>query len=84
MWGSAAFFDCLSLDLKKEFPGQTGFSVTNIKYAKRWYEFYNQENIIRHQAGDEFPQRPIEEILHQLGEEFEMPVDFGRVPWKLA
>ena len=39
-WGSA-FFDCLSLDLKAEFPGQTGFSVTNLKYAKRWYEFYN-------------------------------------------
>lgn len=64
-WGSA-FFDCLSLDLKTEFPGQMGFSVTNIKYAKRWYEFYNQDNIIRHQVGDEL----------------EMPVDFGRVPWK--
>ncbi len=64
-WGSA-FFDCLSLDLKTAFPGQTGFSVTNIKYAKRWYEFYNQEDVIRHQAGDEF----------------EMPIDFGMVPWK--
>lgn len=63
-WGSA-FFDCLSLDLKAEFPGQTGFSVTNIKYAKRWYEFYNQQHIIR--------QRPVDE--------FEMPVDFGLVPW---
>lgn len=64
-WGSA-FFDCLSLDLKTAFPGQTGFSVTNIKYAKRWYEFYNQSDIIRHQGGDEF----------------EMPIDFGMVPWK--
>lgn len=64
-WGSA-FFDCLSLDLKTAFPGQSGFSVTNIKYAKRWYEFYNQDNIIRHQVGDEF----------------EMPSDFGYVPWK--
>lgn len=36
----SAFFDCLSLDLKAEFPNQTGFSATNIKYAKRWYEFY--------------------------------------------
>ncbi len=64
-WGSA-FFDCLSLDLKTEFPGQTGFSVTNIKYTKRWYEFYNQGNINRHQVGDDL----------------EMPLDFGRVPWK--
>lgn len=62
----SAFFDCLSLDLKTEFPCQTGFSVTNIKYSKRWYEFYNQDDIIRHQVGDEF----------------EMPIDFGIVPWK--
>ncbi len=72
-WGSA-FFDCLSLDLKTEFPNQTGFSVTNIKYAKRWYEFYNQ--------GDGVRQRVVDEIRHQLGDEFEMPIDFGRVPWK--
>lgn len=64
-WGTA-FFDCLSLDLKTAFPGQQGFSVTNIKYAKRWYEFYSQQDIIRHQVGDE------------LG----MPADFGLVPWK--
>lgn len=51
-WGTA-FFDCLSLDLKAEFPGQTGFSVTNIKYAKRWYEFYSQDNTNRYQAGDD-------------------------------
>ena len=31
-WGTA-FFDCLSLDLKTAFPGQTGFSVTNIRKA---------------------------------------------------
>lgn len=55
-WGSA-FFDCLSLDLKTAFPGQSGFSVTNIKYAKRWYEFYNQNNAIRQRVVDEFDQR---------------------------
>lgn len=36
------------------FPGQTGFSVTNIKYAKRWYKFYNQNDIIRQRLVDEF------------------------------
>lgn len=64
-WGTS-FFDCLSLDLKAEFPNQTGFSTTNIKYAKRWYEFYNQDDVIRHQAGDEF----------------DMPIEFGQIPWK--
>ncbi len=72
-WGSA-FFDCLSLDLKAEFPEHTGFSVTNLKYIKRWYEFYNQEDINR--------QQPIDGMRHQLGDALEMPVDFGMVPWK--
>lgn len=63
-WGSA-FFDCLSLDLKTEFPNNSGFSSTNIKYAKRWYEFYNQDDKIR----------------QQLVDEFEMPTEFGLVPW---
>lgn len=63
-WGSA-FFDCLSLDLKAAFPGQSGFSVTNIKYTKRWYEFYNQDDTIR----------------QQLVDESGMPSDFGMIPW---
>lgn len=61
----SAFFDCLSLDLKAEFPNQTGFSSTNIKYAKRWYEFYNQDNVNRQQLVDD---------LH-------MPIEFGQIPW---
>ena len=32
-WGSG-FYNQLSLDLKEMFPGQTGFSVTNLKYMK--------------------------------------------------
>ena len=40
-WGSG-FFNQLSLDLKDMFPNQTGFSATNLKYMKRWYEFYSQ------------------------------------------
>ena len=61
----SAFFDCLSLDLKAEFPGQAGFSSANIRYAKRWYEFYNQNNTNL--------QRPVEDL--------KMPADFGLVPW---
>lgn len=64
-WGSA-FFDSLSLDLKEEFPGQSGLSAANLRYSKRWYEFYSQSDI----------------ILHQVGEEFEMPIEFGKVPWR--
>ncbi|WP_289759406.1 PDDEXK nuclease domain-containing protein [uncultured Duncaniella sp.] len=76
----SAFFDCLSLDLKAEFPGQTGFSATNIKYTKRWYEFYNQDNENRQRVVDDFktdhsPNR------QRLVDDSEMPTDFGLVPW---
>ena len=73
----SAFFDCLSLDLKAEFPNQTGFSSANIRYAKRWYEFYNQ--------GVENLQQLVEDFNHinrqQVGDDFGIPTDFGLIPW---
>ena len=71
-WGSA-FYDCLSLDLKTEFPGKTGFSATTIKTAVRWYRFYNQENRTNPQEADENRQ--------QLVADFQMPSEFGMIPW---
>ncbi len=64
-WGKGVL-DKLSLDLKDAFPQQNGFSVTNLKYMKRWYKFYTQTD----------------EIRHQLGDELEIPSDFSLVPWK--
>lgn len=71
-WGSA-FYDCLSLDLKTEFPGKTGFSATTIKTAVRWYRFYNQENKLDSQEVDENRQ--------QLVADFQMPSEFSMIPW---
>lgn len=51
-WGSG-FFNELSQDLKEAFPDMQGFSVTNLKYIKRFYLFYNESDTIRHQLGDE-------------------------------
>lgn len=45
------FFEKTSSELKTEFPDTQGFSVTNLKYMKRFYKFYEP---IRHQLGDEF------------------------------
>ena len=59
-WGSG-FFNQLSLDLRTAFPNETGFSVTNLKYMKRWYAFYNERVAIR--------QRVVDEIGHQAGDE---------------
>ena len=76
-WGSG-FFNQLSLDMKAMFPGDSGFSVTNLKYMKRWYAFYNDGAAIRHQAGDEFDVA----IRQQPGDELEMPDIFAVVPWR--
>lgn len=51
-WGSG-FFDRLSHDLKDEFPDMQGFSSRNLRYCKDFYSFYNQSDIILHQAGAE-------------------------------
>lgn len=88
-WGSG-FFNQLSLDLRSEFPNATGFSVTNLKYMKRWYAFYYEKvesrqwpvDEISHQAGDQLGdknrQRAVDEILH---EKLNMPEVFGHLPW---
>jgi predicted nuclease of restriction endonuclease-like (RecB) superfamily len=52
-WGSG-FYESLSKDLKTEFPDMKGFSITNLKYCKRFYELYNQSDTIRRQIVDEF------------------------------
>ena len=52
-WGTG-FFDQLSLDMRTTFPDETGFSVTNLKYMKRWYAFYSEKVAICPQVGDEF------------------------------
>jgi len=73
-WGSG-FFERLSRDLHNEFPHLKGFSVANLRFTKRFYLFYNQDNtplrqpiakvesLIRYQVGSE--------ILHQVGSELQ-------------
>ena len=47
----SSFFENLSKDLRHDFPNTQGFSVTNLKYMKRFYLFYKEN---RHQLGDDF------------------------------
>ena len=94
-WG-AGVVEQLSLDLKREFPNDNGFSTTNLWYMKKWYLFYNGEN------DSEKLQRLVAELqrienqnvkkLHQLGGEFaeqklqrvvgEFPMLLSFVPWR--
>lgn len=94
-WG-AGVVEQISLDLKKEFPEDEGFSARNLWYMKKWYVFYVQENesLFLHQVGAEMQsvvnQHSIkmhqigaeldEEKLHQTGGEFPLP--FALVPWR--
>src|SRR3712207_8827969 len=42
-WGSG-FYKKLSSDLQKEIPNVKGFSVTNLKYMRKFYEMYSPLN----------------------------------------
>ena len=57
------FFETLSRDLKAAIPDAKGFSVSNLKYIKRFYLMYLP---IRHQVGDEFEG----ENRQRLGDDF--------------
>ncbi len=43
-WGSSVVEE-LSIDLKKIFPNQKGFSRSNLFYMKKWFELYSSGNI---------------------------------------
>lgn len=56
-WGDG-FLKQLSTDLMAEFPEMKGFSLSNIKYIKQWYLFYNQDVAIS--------QQPVGQSVQQL------------------
>lgn len=90
-WG-AGVVEQVSLDLRREFPNEDGFSARNLRYMKQWYLFYTTEASKL--------QRPIAEIVLQNGIEVhsaklqrpvaefqeeshlgEFPLPFALVPW---
>lgn len=94
-WGSGVV-EQVSLDLKQEFPKETGFSTSNLWYMKRWYLFYGinagpqrlqmfvndlqSSNYQLNKKLDQVGQVFTEEKMHQLGAEFPLP--FALVPWR--
>ena len=88
-WGSG-FFNQLSHDMRNMFPHETGFSSANLRYMKRWYQFYYEQTVNRQQSADEIDfailQQPVEklgqtEFVQQLVEELGMPKILGLSPW---
>jgi hypothetical protein len=61
-WGSGVIVQ-LSQDLRFEFPGESGFSETNLRYMKRFYELYSNSSTKL------VLESPADEIQHQVGAE---------------
>lgn len=60
-WGSGAI-DALSNRLQVELPGLRGFSASNIKYMRIFFEAWTKWFEIRHLASDEFSVCPIRQM----------------------
>lgn len=94
-WG-AGVVEQISIDLKEEFPKETGFSTSNLWYMKKWYLFYTEniepeklQRAIRElQSSNNQIIKKLEQVdkvitiekLHQVGGEFPLP--FALVPWR--
>ena len=93
-WG-AGVVEQVSLDLKREFPKENGFSTRNLWYMKQWYLFYTEgDTLFLHQTGAELQmlENQHKAKLHQLGAEFrkeklhqlggDFPLPLALVPWR--
>ena len=88
-WGTGVLQQ-LSLDLKKMFPNETGFSYRNIRYMRQWYSFYFQQVANWQQPSAKIdllnwhePSAKLEEAnSQQIIGEIIFPDIFALVPWK--
>lgn len=74
----SGFFKQLSKDLMQEFPAMKGFSLSNLKYLKLFYLFYNQEVIKSQQVVGEFKSGE-NQNRQQLVNDFPQKLFF--IPW---
>ena len=61
----------LSRDLMTEFPDLKGFSVSNLKYMRRWYLFYTEPTAIGQQPVDQLPESEKPLFIEQI----------SKIPW---
>ena len=93
-WG-AGVVEQVSLDLRREFPKEDGFSARNLRYMKQWYQYYTNEaaklqrpvaEIMAVAGLDVNPQklqRPIAEFkkTNQSPADEAFPLPFALIPW---
>ncbi len=78
-----------ALDMREAFPQEKGFSETNVKYMKLWYDFYYQRVVIGQQLVDQFENlishqdscKIESEKNQQIATRLNMPELFGKIPW---
>lgn len=89
-WG-AGVVEQVSLDMQREFPESTNFSVRNLWYMKQWYLFYT-ENMekLKQLVSEILPLEEYQQILQHIDDEgveklkqpvSEFPLAFACVPW---
>ena len=89
-WGTGVV-EQVSLDMQREFPDSTNFSVRNLWYMKQWYLFYT-ENMekLKQIVSEMLPPAEYEDKLQQIDDKgteklkqpvSEFPLPFACVPW---
>ena len=85
-WGDKIITQ-LAKDLSGEFPGVKGFSSTNLKYIRKWFQFYNS---IGQQAVDQLaknfsksPEKISQQVVDPIIQQpvALMPTLLSQVPW---
>jgi predicted nuclease of restriction endonuclease-like (RecB) superfamily len=81
-WGTK-IIEQVARDLKKDFPGTSGFSRTNLFSMRKFYLFYAKNKIV-HQLGEQL-EAPIkitdnqqDTIVHQLGGQLNNTIHLGK------
>lgn len=92
-WGDG-IVEQLSLDLQAEFPGEQGFSASNLWYMKRWYSFYtSSDKVVKlEQAIQEIQPYDsklitkldqVGQVIHEDGATgIPFPPIFAYIPWR--
>lgn len=79
-WGNK-FFQNLSIDLADMIPNAKGFSPTNLRYMMRFYELFQDIQIIP-QVGEKFHKNNSNQIVPQVEERFGMASNkVFMIPW---
>lgn len=77
-WGDKIISQ-LAKDLLNEFPGVKGFSATNLKYIRQWYQFYSS---FGQQAVDQLTKAG-KKASKKIGQQpvDQLPELLGKIPW---